>query len=406
MMIKKTKNRFFVMLGAAILTLGFLGSAAQAQLVVKGYLPFPPPIGVSPKNDITRPPSDIPAKPLADNAKVTFTAHELHAPIAPGPDNIWDTDDDICFRYFAFGGGQTEITEPKVPGPFIRIKEGNTVTIELKNDKGNEEAHSIDFHAVLGARGGAAVLVVAPGGSKEFTFKAERPGLYVYHCVGGGIPHDVARHMNNGMYGMILVEPKDGPFKNYLNNARFEAIENKTKVKEFYIFESEMYLTDEESGEEELTKHIGAPKVLSNKNVLTCCNKGINVYSLDKVLKEEPTYAVYNGRVGGLFSHPLVADVGDTAILYYGMNGQSPASFHIIGGIFDKVWHEGDLMAEPSCDLQTTQIPCAGVTVIGMNIVPEYAEYPFPAVKAGLMVLVDHRIPSLEKGAVGAFVIP
>ena len=39
-----------------------------------------------------------------------------------------------------------------------------------------------------------------------FSFKALNPGLFVYHCATA----PVAMHIANGMYGMILVEPKEG----------------------------------------------------------------------------------------------------------------------------------------------------------------------------------------------------
>src|SRR5690625_2867859 len=79
----------------------------------------------------------------------------------------------------------------KVPGPLIRVREGDTVTINMANAEDSDHIHSIDLHAVTGPGGGADVTQAAPGQTKSFTFKALKPGLYVYHCVDahGGSTH-------------------------------------------------------------------------------------------------------------------------------------------------------------------------------------------------------------------------
>ena len=47
---------------------------------------------------------------------------------------------------------------------------------------------------------------VAPVETKVFTFKALSSGLFTYHCAAGL----VADHIANGMYGGILIEPRNG----------------------------------------------------------------------------------------------------------------------------------------------------------------------------------------------------
>jgi nitrite reductase (NO-forming) len=102
------------------------------------------------------------------------------------------------YRYWTFNG--------KVPGPMIRVRQGDTVEVTLHNDPTNHMAHSVDFHAALGPGGGAAFSESVPEQSKTFSFQATTPGLFVYHC---GTPM-VAEHIANGMYGLILVEPAEG----------------------------------------------------------------------------------------------------------------------------------------------------------------------------------------------------
>lgn len=100
------------------------------------------------------------------------------------------------YHAWTFGG--------EVPGPVVRITEGDTVNFTLVNEEGNKNSHSMDFHA-------AQLDVVSdfdsvkPGESKKFTFTANYPGVFFYHC--GSDP--MIQHVARGMYGVIIVDPKD-----------------------------------------------------------------------------------------------------------------------------------------------------------------------------------------------------
>src|ERR1051325_3846477 len=106
--------------------------------------------------------------------------------------------DGVEYLFWTFGG--------EVPGKFIRVREGDQVEFHLLNDPNNKMPHNIDLHAVTGPGGGAASSFTAPGHASQFSFKAMNPGLGVYHCATAPVPVHVA----NGMYGLILVEPKEG----------------------------------------------------------------------------------------------------------------------------------------------------------------------------------------------------
>ena len=120
-----------------------------------------------------------------------------------------------------------------LPGSFIRIREGDQVEFHLNNHQNNKMPHNIDLHAVTGPGGGATSSFTAPGHSSQFTFKALNPGLFVYHCATA----PVAMHVANGMYGMILVEPKEG----------LPPVD-----REFYVMQGEFYTTGQ-FGEEGIT---------------------------------------------------------------------------------------------------------------------------------------------------------
>lgn len=106
--------------------------------------------------------------------------------------------DGVDYTFWTFGG--------HVPGPFVRVREGDLVEVHLSNHPDSKMPHNIDLHSVTGPGGGAASSFTAPGHTSIFSFKAINSGLYVYHCATA----PVGMHVANGMYGLILVEPKHG----------------------------------------------------------------------------------------------------------------------------------------------------------------------------------------------------
>lgn len=367
----------FSLLAVAFATFGIIAvpsqSLAQNAYNSSGWDPIYPlvggPVGTPyPYDiDIARDPNDVPPMPLANEATVEIRAQEIEAYLAPRDHAAnWAGDGtDVKFIYFAFGGGQTSVTDAKVPGPFIRVTEGNTLTVRFVNEASNLDTHSIDLHAVLGLKGGAAVLMAEPGETKELTFVVKNPGIYVYHCVGNGTPVHIALHENNGMYGLILVEPLVGTLWN-------DVVDLGTK--EFYVFEQDLY-------------YDGATKGFDEAGMLE---------------GESPDYTVYNGRIGSLVDMPLAAEAGKHAIIYHGAVGTRIPSFHIIGEIFDAVWREGDLISPPARNVQTAMVPSSGAIAVVLN----GADLTPTDLAAGeLNILVDHALPAFRKGALGLMTV-
>lgn len=283
--------------------------------------------------DISKSPNEIPSNaPEGETVKITLVAKEVASEIAPG----------VTYLYWTFN--------ETVPGPMLRVREGQTVELTLINDKTSAHNHSIDLHAVNGPGGGAGLTEVAPGENKTFTFKALNPGLYVYHCATPNVP----THMTNGMYGLILVEPKEGM----------------TQVdKEFYVMQGELY-TKGPTGE-----------------------KGYQAFSGTKMLQEKPDYVVFNGRINALKDHSLNARTNEKIRLYVGNGGVSLTSnFHVIGEIFDRVYPEAS--TNPHENVQTTIVPAGGATIV-----------EFKTDVPGNYVLVDHALARLDKGAWGILTV-
>jgi nitrite reductase (NO-forming) len=288
-------------------------------------------------DDIARDPNDIPppiSRTQSETVKIHLTTKEVLAEMGPG----------ITFNYWTFDG--------TIPGPFLRVREGDTVELTLENDKTSLHHHNIDLHAVTGPGGGAVVTDVAPGESKLLTFKALNPGLFVYHCA----HTNPAQHMAHGMYGMILVEPKEGMPK---------------VDKEFYVMQGEFYTA-------------------SKMGV-----KGLQVFDAQQMLDGHPEYIVLNGKLGGVGPGKMNAAVGERIRMYFGNGGVNMvSSFHMIGEIFDTVYPEGSMGGALLKNVQTTIVPAGGATIAELGL-----EYP------GKSILVDHALARIDRGAWGVLTI-
>jgi nitrite reductase (NO-forming) len=265
---------------------------------------------------------------------VKLTVEEIEREIAPG----------TRYTFWTFGG--------TVPGKMIRVREGDTVELHLQNLAGNKLPHNIDLHAVTGPGGGAGQTLIAPGNEASFTFKALDPGLYVYHCATA----PVGMHVANGMYGMILVEPKEGM-------SRVD--------KEYYVMQGDFYTT-------------GAYRA-----------PGLQGFDMQKAVDERPTYVLFNGADGALTGQgALSARAGDKVRMFFGVGGPNiVSSFHVIGAIFDKVYTEGGSRFQEN--VQTTLVPAGGSTIV--EFVPKVP---------GNLTLVDHSLTrAFNKGAVGLMAV-
>lgn len=253
--------------------------------------------------------------------------------------------DGVEYTFWTFGG--------EVPGKFIRVREGDLVEFHLNNRPDSKMPHNIDLHAVTGPGGGAASSFTAPGTGSTFSFTATNPGLYVYHCATA----PVGMHIANGMYGLILVEPKEG----------LPPVD-----KEYYVMQSEFY-TGGEYGE-----------------------TGHQPFDMQKAVDEDADYVVFNGSVGAMVGdNAITAEVGDRIRLYIGNGGPNlVSSFHVIGEIFDLVYTEGGTVANQK-NVQTTLVPAGGSSIVEFTV-----DVP------GTFILVDHSIfRAFNKGALGMLTV-
>ena len=231
----------------------------------------------------------------------------------------------------------------RVPGPVIRVTEGDTVDFTLVNQA--PMPHSLDFHAAEIAPTRAYVNLM-PHDSLHYQFVARVPGAFMYHC--GTAP--VALHIANGMYGAIIVDPRVG----------------RSPAKEFVFVQSEFYT-----------------KTLADST---------RTIDWEKLLSLAPDYVVFNGREAEYAHHPIKVRVGERLRMYVVNAGPNRwSAFHVVGAIFDRVYLDGSL-AHPLEGVQTMSVPVGGGVIFETRLV-EPGTYPF----------VSHAFADATKGAVGMF---
>lgn len=287
----------------------------------------------------TTPASTSPATP----AKTVFHDATL-PPLEPGTVHKYTIR--LADETFAIAPGvryQGWTFDTHAPGPVIHVRQGDTIDVTLIN--GGAIPHSIDFHAAMVAPN-EAFKTIPHGGSVHFRFRADTPGAFMYHC--GTAP--VLAHIANGMYGAIVVDPKEGM---------------PPVAKSYVLVSGEWYLNGDGTHD---------PASLD----------------MEKARQMRPDYVTFNGVANQYKDHPLTADPGDTVRFYVVDAGPSlTTDFHIVGSILDKVYLDGTT-TDVLHGVQTQAVPPGGGMVFDVNF-PVRGIYPF----------VSHAFAAVDMGEVG-----
>ena len=234
-----------------------------------------------------------------------------------------------------------------VPGPVIRVHLGDTVRVHLKNPATNQLSHSVDFHASQVAWNDE-MTSIKPGEEKLYEWTASYAGVWMYHC--GTAP--ALHHIANGMYGMVIVEPKGG----------FKPVDH-----EFALVQNEWYLGPQGQPVDLAKASAGAPS---------------------------PDFVTFNGVKDQYKDHPLEVATGKTVrifILDAGPNIDS--SFHIVGTIFNTVVKEGIALTPDNPGHFGSQ---------AVDLSPAQGAYvEFTTAEDGLYPIVTHAFNFVGRGALG-----
>jgi nitrite reductase (NO-forming) len=292
----------------------FAGAApANAEALTKAHNAFPAAL------------APAPAGPVAD---VNLVLKDITVQIAPG----------VKYSAWAWAGG--------APGPVIHVRQGQLVHITLTNR--GAIPHSVDFHAARVAPD-KAFRDVMPGTSVSYTFRANDPGVFMYHC--GTKP--VLMHIANGMYGAIVVDPKPGVLPKADRN--------------YVLVASEWYLSSD---------GLHAPAQ----------------FNMEKAHARMPDWMTFNGYAGQYVTHPLVADPGERVRFWVVDAGPSlDTDFHVVGTVLNTAYPFADMKpADALHNVQTVTVPAGGGGVFDLEID-----------KPGLYPFVSHAFAAVDEGQVG-----
>ncbi len=311
------------LLGATGLVVLLLGAARRPPRVeVTDFSVVKTPVQPAYQAEL-QPPSDAPIK-------------EFRIPITH---EVIDIADGVRYEGWTFGG--------TVPGPVIRVNEGDLVRITLVNR--SNMPHSIDFHAARIPMNDA-FRTIGPNQEASFEFTARDPGAFLVHC---GTP-PVLMHIMQGMYLPIIVDPRGGW--------------GRRADKEFVLVQSEFYTKDQPDG-----------------------MKGPDWNAAEL---KQPSYIVFNGRAFQYKAHPLKVNVGDRVRFFVVNAGPSLTSdFHIVGTIFNHVYVDGS-PANALQSVQTWSVPAGGGAVFETVFNEDGSG-------EGVYAFVTHAFADADKGAAG-----
>jgi nitrite reductase (NO-forming) len=303
--------------------------------------------------------ADAQNTPTGKTKKVTMIASEVDVQVAP--DNALHPGG-VMYKAMVFNG--------TIPGPVVSVDQGDTIEFTLINQ--GQVVHSMDFHAgygpqsAVGSNASATGSNVRPGESVTWTFTPPFAGAFFYHCGADGL-NGVWEHIANGMYGGIVVHPKD-----------------ERPAKEFYVVFGEIYSN-------------------SIQGLFTPAN-GTGSFDVGKFLAGNPDLVMTNGMahkyvpsIGAFAKIPLNPDAqvfqvkpGELTRWYVVNAGPNDGvSFHFISGMLSV--HDGSIqnrLGTQDLNDETWWIPPGSASVI---------ESVFPT--EGIYVGVDHAMNDVLKGA-------
>lgn len=231
-----------------------------------------------------------------------------------------------------------------IPGPTIRVQEGDIVEFTVVNDGTID--HGASIHTAY-TQTSKYLGAIAPGDSSTVVFQANHPGVYMYHCAPGG--HAIPMHVILGQYGMMVVEPKEK-------------------------FQMEKELGREPDVEIDITQH---EFYASGKDAVT--GQG------------HPLYTTFNGKLFRYVEEPVVAKPGDyVRINFLNVGPNLLSTFHLVGIIWDYAYWQGN----PENKMTGGQSVTAGPTdswTVEFRVPPDEGAY----------TMLTHAVGSASRGAIG-----
>jgi len=241
----------------------------------------------------------------------------------------------------------------QVPGPTLRVTQGDVVKMTLSIPEGEPTPHGNDMHASQ-MTAVPSFGAVQPGTSKTYCFVAEVPGVYKYHCSGVNVAA-MDQHVLSGMYGITIVDPIDGYKKLMVEKTKVsggDVTVDRTfysaDALEFTLQYNQLYLTDE--------GNYDMGKMMKHETTQTV----VNGFAFGYVPNETHNELVLGDKNKNIFvaqpwnsadlkqyqSQLLFVEPGQHVRFFVENQGNEPVFWHIVGEIIDRVTQANRVQAQ------------------------------------------------------------
>ena len=253
-----------------------------------------------------------------------------------------------------------------IPGPTIRVTEGDLVRIRVINSNENSNPHSLHTHSIHYAKndgvsmGGYPGGAIAPGRSFTYEFIAQPYGVYPYHCH----VDPIADHINRGLYGMMIIDPKEPrPQMNemamLLNGYDMDFDqEGPTTLPPAALFQT----SQQDDAGTNMTEGADSNETIRGTNMTNMTNISLPSATEEEASEggageEERDNEIYtvNGKAFDYMMHPIVLQTGKPYRIYVVnmLEFDLVNSMHIHGAMFDYYTAGTDETSDYNTDIVT-----------------------------------------------------
>jgi len=227
-----------------------------------------------------------------------------------------------------------------VPGPTIRVMQGDVIKMTLTIPDDEPVAHGNDMHASQITAG--AFESVNPGETSQYCFIAESAGMFKYHCSGVKLAA-MDQHVLSGMYGIAIVDPANGYKKLMVEktsgSGELKRMFYDADALEFQLQYNQLYLTPEGNFDQAaMFKHQNTGTVVNGYQFGYVPNMAHNLLVNGDTNKNIFVAQPWNGIELKQHQSQLLFVENDQHVrLFIENQGNEPLFFHIVGEILDRV---------------------------------------------------------------------
>lgn len=228
----------------------------------------------------------------------------------------------------------------QVPGPTLRVTQGDVVKMTLTIPQGEVSGHGNDMHASQMSAG--AFDSINPGESKTYCYIAESAGVFKYHCSGVHIA-GMDQHVLSGMYGIAIVDPANGYKKLMVEKTSGSGVLDKklydADALEFQLEYNQLYLTPEGNYDAgAMFQHHNTATVVNGMQFGYVPNEVHNALIKGDAKKNIFVAQPWNSLdLKQYQSQLLYVETGQHVRIFIENQGNEPLFFHIVGEILDRV---------------------------------------------------------------------